>query len=677
MRKIAICMMAIGALVAYSCSSEKKSDADFQWQVDKFADIKILRFQVPDFDSLSLKQKELVYYLSQAALSGRDILWDQNFKYNLAVRRTLEAIYTGYSGDRNTPDFEKFTTYLKRVWFSNGIHHHYSNEKFLPEFSKEYFAELVKNTPEDNFTKELGSLNEMQNVLIPIMFDPEVARFRVNQTAGVDLVASSAMNYYEGVTQKEAEDFYAKMVNPKDTQPISYGLNSKLIKENGKVVEKVWKVGGMYSAAIEKIVFWLEKAELVAENEVQKQTIHHLIEFYQTGDLKKFDAYNLAWVADMESQVDFVNGFIENYGDPMGYKASWEAITNFKNIEATKRTQTISDNAQWFEDNSPINPIYRKAKVKGVSAKVITVACLGGDCYPATPIGINLPNADWIRKDFGSKSVTIENITHAYDMASLGDGFAAEFAFSEEEIELAKKYGSLAGNLHTDMHECLGHGSGQLAPGTKGDELKNYGSALEESRADLFALYYIGDPKMVELGIIPSLDAAKAEYNSFIRNGIMTQLTRIQPGKNIEQAHMRDRSLIAHWCYEQGMANNVIEKVVRDGKTYFRINNYEQLRDLFGSLLKEIQRIKSEGDFEAGKKLIETYAVPVDRALHAEVLERYKKLNLAPYSGFINPVLVPVEKDGKIIDVKVEYPTDYAGQMMNYGKNFSFIPTFN
>ncbi|SDD25762.1 dipeptidyl peptidase 3, partial [Williamwhitmania taraxaci] len=402
-----------------------------------------------------------------------------------------------------------------------------------------------------------------------------------------------------------------------------------------------------------------------------------LYNYYNSGDLRKFDAYNLAWVSDMQSQVDFTNGFIENYGDPLGYKASWEAIVNFKNIEATKRTQIISDNAQWFEDNSPVDPKYKKATVKGVSAKVITVACLGGDCYPATPIGINLPNADWIRKDFGSKSVTIENITHAYDMAALGDGFSAEFAYSEEEIELAKTYGSLAGNLHTDLHECLGHGSGQLAPGTKGDELKNYGSALEESRADLFALYYIGDPKMVELGILPSFDAAKAEYNSFIRNGIMTQLTRIEPGKNIEQAHMRDRSLIAHWCYEHGKAENVIEKVVRDGKTYFIINDYQKLRALFGQMLKEMQRIKSEGDYEAGKKLIETYAVPVDRTLHAEVLERYKKLNLAPYSGFLNPVLVPVEKNGEIIDVKIEYPTDYAGQMMEYGKTFSFIPTFN
>ncbi len=670
-------MVALGALAAYGCSSQEKGDSDFQWQVDKFADIKILRYQVPDFDSLSLGQKKLVFFLSQAALSGRDILWDQNYKYNLAVRRTLEAIYTGYDGDRTTPNFEKFVTYLKRVWFSNGIHHHYSNEKFIPEFSKEYFAELVANTPERSFPKELGTLIEMQSLLVPIIFDPEVARFRVNQTQGVDLVASSAMNYYEGVTQKEAEDFYAKMVNPKDTQPISYGLNSKLVKENGLVFEKVWKVGGMYSAAIEKIVYWLQKAEAVAENDIQKQTIRHLIDYYNSGDLRKFDAYNLAWVSDMQSQVDFTNGFIENYGDPLGYKASWEAIVNFKNIEATKRTQIISDNAQWFEDNSPVDPKYKKATVKGVSAKVITVACLGGDCYPATPIGINLPNADWIRKDFGSKSVTIENITHAYDMAALGDGFSAEFAYSEEEIELAKTYGSLAGNLHTDLHECLGHGSGQLAPGTKGDELKNYGSALEESRADLFALYYIGDPKMVELGILPSFDAAKAEYNSFIRNGIMTQLTRIEPGKNIEQAHMRDRSLIAHWCYEHGKAENVIEKVVRDGKTYFIINDYQKLRALFGQMLKEIQRIKSEGDYEAGKKLIETYAVPVDRTLHAEVLERYKKLNLAPYSGFLNPVLVPVEKNGEIIDVKIEYPTDFAGQMMEYGKTFSFIPTFN
>lgn len=678
MKKLVISMATLALMGIMACSSDKKSDdASFKWQVDQFADLKILRYQVPDFDSLSLDQKKLVYYLSQAALSGRDIIWDQNYKYNLAVRRALDAIYAGYTGDRNDADFGKFMVYIKRVWFSNGIHHHYSNEKFLPGFSKEYFAELVKGTPDKFFPKELGTKDEMQTMLVPIIFDPNVARYRLNQRKGVDMVTSSAVNFYEGVTQKEAEAFYAKMVNPKDTQPISIGLNSKLVKEDGKLVEKVWKVGGMYSPAIEKIVYWLGKAKEVAENEKQKETIQYLIDYYESGNLKMFDQYNLTWVSDLASKVDFVNGFIENYGDPLGYKATWEAIVDFKDIEATKRAEIISRNAQWFEDHSPVDAKFKKKEVKGVTAKVITVACLGGDCYPSTPIGINLPNADWIRKDYGSKSVTIENITHAYDMASLGDGFIDEFAYSQEEIELAKKYGAIASNMLTDLHECLGHGSGQLAPGVKGDELKNYGATLEEARADLFALYYIADPKLEELGVLPSFDAAKAEYNQYIRNGIMTQLTRIEPGKNIEEAHMRDRALISEWCFEKGKADNVIEKVVRDGKTYFKINDYNKLRLLFGQLLREVQRIKSTGDYAAGKNLVETYGVPVDPELHNEVLARYKKLNLAPYAGFINPVLTPVEKDGNIVDVKVSYPTDFVKQMMEYDKDYSFLPTFN
>lgn len=663
-------------LTLTSCKTEKES-TPFKWQVDQFADIRIMRYQIPEFDSLTPNQKVLVYYLSEAAKCGRDIIWDQNYKYNLTVRSVLESIYNGYTGDRNNANWEQFMVYLKRVWFSNGIHHHYSNDKFIPEFTQEYFAELVKNTPADKFNTTLGSTDEIIAKLTPILFDPNVATKRVNQDAGVDMVAASACNYYEGVTQKEVEDFYAKMMNPKDTTPISYGLNSKLVKENGKVVEKVWKIDGMYGSAIAKIVYWLEKAATVAENEHQRNIINTLIEYYKSGDLKKFDEYNVLWVSDVNSHIDFVNGFIENYGDPMGYKSSWEAVVNFKNLEATRRTTIIGDNAQWFEDNSPIDEQFKKKEVKGVSAKVITVAQLGGDCYPTTPIGINLPNADWIRKYHGSKSVTMDNITYAYDQAAQGNGFMEEFAWSPEEIELSKQHGSLAGNLHTDLHECLGHGSGQLAEGVKGDELKNYGSPLEEARADLFALYYMMDQKMVEIGIMPTLDVAKAEYNNYIRNGLMTQLTRIEFGKTIEQAHMRNRQLIASWCYENGKAENVIEKKTRDGKTYFVINDYAKLRNLFGTLLKEIQRIKSTGDYEAGKKMVETYAVQINPELHREVLDRFNKLKLAPYGGFMNPELVPVMEGDKIVDIKVEYPENYVQQMLDYSNNYGFLPLIN
>lgn len=663
-----------------SCSGTKdkpESAEPFKWQVDQFADLRIIRYQIPGFEELTPKQKELVYYLSEAALCGRDIIFDQNFKYNLAIRRTLEAVANGYSGERSGEQWEQFMEYLKRVWFSNGIHHHYSNDKFIPAFSKEYFAELVKNTPSELFPSELGGIDALVSTLTPIIFDPAVYAKRVNQSAGVDMVTESANNYYEGVTQKEVEQFYAAMMDPKDNTPISYGLNSKVVKENGKVTEKVWKSGGMYGAAIDKIVYWLEKAATVAENEQQRDVILTLIEYYKTGDLNKFDEYNVKWVSDLNSQVDFVNGFIENYGDPLGYKSSWEAVVNFKNIEATKRTEIISANAQWFENHSPIDEQFKKKEVKGVSAKVITVAALGGDCYPTTPIGINLPNADWIRRDHGSKSVTMENITYAYDQSAIGNGFMEEFAWDDKERELNTKHGSLAGNLHTDLHECLGHGSGQLAPGTKGDELKNYGSPLEETRADLFALYYIGDPYMVEIGLIPSLDVAYAEYSNYIRNGIMTQLTRIELGKDIEQAHMRNRAIIANWCYEKGKADNIIEKKMRDGKTFFVINDYAKLRELFGTLLKEVQRIKSTGDFEAGKALVETYGVKINQDLHKEVLERYAKLKLAPYGGFINPRLVPVMEGDKIIDVKVEYPDNYVDQMLQYSKEYSFLPTLN
>lgn len=641
---------------------------DFKWQADRFDDIKVLRYQVPGFEKLTLRQKKLVYYLSEAALCGRDILFDQNFKYNLRIRKVLEAIYKEYKGDRSVPEFAAFEKYLKKVWFANGIHHHYSNEKFQPEFSENYFRELVGAVP--------SLQHEKENVLglIPVLFDKELYALRVSQEQEGDMVVASANNYYEGVTQREVEQFYGSMLSPDDREPVSVGLNSKLVKEDGKLTEKVWKVGGMYSPVIEKIVYWLEKAVEAAENDRQKAVIEALVDYYRSGDLKEFDRYNILWVADTESFVDFVNGFIETYGDPMGYKASWEATVNFKNEEATRRTEIISANAQWFEDHSPIDVRYRKKKVKGVSAKVITMVQLGGDCYPATPIGINLPNSDWIRKEYGSKSVTIQNITSAYAHASEGDGFMEEFILREEDKELLKTYGILADDLHTDLHECLGHGSGQLAPGIKGDELKNYASPLEEARADLFALYFIGDAKMMELGIVPNMEVMKASYNKTMFNGLIGQLTRIEYGKDIVQAHMRDRQLIAAWCYEKGKADNVVEIVKKDGKSYVVVNDYERLRGLFGELLKEIQRIKSEGDFEAGKNLIETYGVKVNRVIHKEVLERYAALDLAPYSGFINPVLVPVfDGQGEMTDVKIEYPENYTEQMLGYSENYSFL----
>lgn len=675
-----IITMTMSSLMLFSCNevgkkTDEKPKDDFKYMSEQFADIKIMRYQVPGFEQLSLQQKELIYYLSEAAKAGRDIIFDQNFKYNLCIRKTLETIVDTYKGDKNTDDFKKFMVYTKRVWFSNGIHHHYSSEKFIPEFSKAYFAELVKNSDAKNLPLIDGETPEkLVEKLTPIMFDPTIFPKKVSLDASLDLIKNSASNFYEDVSEKEAEDFYNKMKNPKDKEPISYGLNSKLVKENGKLTEKTYKINGLYSNAIEQIVMWLEKALTVAENATQKQSISLLINYYKSGNLKDWDAYNINWVKDMESHIDFVNGFIEVYEDPMGLKATWESVVNFKDVEATKRTQIISNAAQWFEDNSPVDKRFKKKEVKGVSAKVITVAQLGGDCYPATPIGINLPNADWIRKEHGSKSVTMENITYAYDQAALGNGFMEEFAASEEEIAMAKKYGSLAGNLHTDLHECLGHGSGQLLPKTNPDALKNYSSALEETRADLFALYYMMDNKMLELKLFPTLDVAKTEYNNYIRNGLMTQLTRVDLGKNIEQAHMRNRQLIASWCYENGLNENVIEKFAKDGKTYVRINDYNKLRTLFGKLLAEVQRIKSEGDYNAGKLLVENYGVKVDYKLHKEVKERYAKLNLAPYGGFLNPDFVAVIKDGKIIDVKVEYPTDYTKQMMEYGKKYSFLP---
>lgn len=675
----------IGNNADNSGSKDSLKKDDFKYLVEQFADVKVMRYTIPGFEKLSLKQKELIYYLCQAAYCGRDITFDQNYKFNLLIKRTLEAIVRSFNGDRESDDFKKFMTYTKRFWFMNGIHHHYSTDKIFPEFSKEYFAELVKNSPDKKPPLENGEkIDDLLKKVTPIIFDPAIAPKRVSLDSGKDLVANSANNFYEGVTQKEVESFYNSLMKPDDKTPVSYGLNSKLTREivtrgttPGKIIEKVWKIDGMYGKAIEQIVSWLEKAANVAENDKQKASLQKLIEYYKTGDLKTWDDYNILWVLDLDASVDVVNGFIEVYGDPMSKKATWESVVNFKDVEATKRSEIISANAQWFEDHSPVDDRFRKKEVKGVTAKVITVAALGGDCFPTTPIGINLPNADWIRRDHGSKSVTMENITYAYDQAALGNGMLEEFCLNSEEIELTKKYGFLAGNLHTDLHECLGHGSGQLLPGVSADAMKNYHSALEEARADLFALYYIMDPKMVELGILPTLEAAKAEYSSYIRNGLMIQLVRIELGKTIEQAHMRCRQLIAGWCYEKGMAEKVISKETKDGKTYFVINDYEKLKKLFGELLKEMQRIKSEGDFEAGKNMVEKYAVAIDPVLHKEVKERYAKLNLAPYGGFMNPELEPVMQDGKIIDVRVSYPDNYTKQMMDYAEKYSFLPVIN
>lgn len=659
----------------------KAEEKPFNYSVDKFADIEILRYRVPDFEKLSLKQKELIYYLNEAALEGRDILYDQNNKYNLAIRRLFETIYLNYKVDRKTEEFKQMTTYLKRIWMGNGIHHHYSEDKFQPGFSKKYFTTVAASvkTQCKGLLQPGETFEAFLKKITPVLFDPAIYPKKTNQVDGVDLILTSANNYYgDGVTQAEVEDFYAKMKDPNDKTPVSYGLNSKLVKENGKLTEKTYKVGGLYSASISRIVYWLEKAATVAENDKQKDVINTLIEYYKTGDLKTYDAYSIKWVEDLVSQVDFVNGFTETYGDPLGMKASWEALVNFKNIEATKRTEIISANAQWFEDNSPIDKQFKKETVKGVSAKVITAAILAGDCYPATPIGINLPNANWIRSEHGSKSVTIENITEAYDQASLGNGFSEEFMWSSVEKQRAKAFASITNNLHTDLHECLGHGSGKLLPGVDPDALKAYGSTIEEARADLFGLYYMGDPKIVELGLLPDNDAYKAEYYQFIMNGLMTQLTRIQPGKNIEEAHMRNRQLIAAWVYEKGKAENVIEFRSKDGKSYVVINNYEKLRTLFGQLLAEIQRIRSTGDFEAGKKIVEDYAVKVNPELHKEVLARYKKLNLAPYRGFVNPVYTLVkDKTGKITDVKVSYTEGYADQHLRYSKKYGTLPTYN
>lgn len=659
------------ALVALALSSNAmatENNDNFNYVVDHFADIEVLRYKVPGFEQLSLRQKQLIYHLTQAAITGRDIIWDQNCKYNLSLRTLLENIYLNYQGDREDKEFKAFETYLKQVWFANGVHHHYSMDKFRPGFSQKFFSKQVKALPEAQQPADIESLTKL-------IFDPSFMPKRVNQAEGEDLIVTSACNLYDGVTQAEVEAYYAALKDTTDTTPISYGLNTRLVKVDSVVVEQTYELGGLYSNAIQEIISHLIQASHFAENEDQKQVILTLIDYYKTGNLRTFDEYSILWVNDTKSRVDFINGFIESYGDPLGMTGAWESIVNFKNVEASRRTEIISANAQWFEDNSPIDPRFRKAEVKGVSAKVITAAILAGDAYPATPIGINLPNANWIRAQHGSKSVTIENITQAYDEASHGNGFNEEFVIDDYTRELMNKYLFITDNLHTDLHECLGHGSGQLLPGVDPDALKAHGSTLEETRADLFALYYLADPKLVELGLLDNPDAYKAEYYKYILNGMMTQLMRIEPGKDVEEAHMRNRKLIAEWAYEMGKAENVIELVLVDGKHYIKINDYDKLRDIFGQQLYEIQRIKSEGDYEAGRELVEKYAVKVDPALHAEVLERYSHLNIAPYKGFVNPIytLVVEEVDDEVVvvDVKITYDEDYVNQMLRYSRDYS------
>jgi dipeptidyl-peptidase-3 len=672
---------ALVIFTTFNCNKEEmKKEDEFKYQTEQFADLAILRFKVTGFEELSPKQKEMLYYLYEAALAGRDIFYDQNYKHNLKIRRTLEAIVDSYSGNKTDDNFDKFMVYTKRIWFSNGIHHHYSNDKIIPDFSKEYFAELVKNSDSSKLPLTKGeTVEQLIANLTPIIFDPKVDGKKVNLDPNADLIKTSAVNFYEsGLTQKEVEDFYSKMEKKNDTQPIWYGLNSKVVKENGALKEKVWKVGGMYSPAIEKIVYWLEKASTITENEIQKGALDKLIEYYKTGDLKTWDEYNILWVQDTSSRIDVVNGSIEVYNDPLGHKGSYQSVVSIKDLDATKRINAIGNEAQWFEDNSPIMDEHKKKNVVGISAKVITAVVESGDCSPSTPVGVNLPNANWIRQQHGSKSVTLGNISESYDKVS-SVGVLQEFCYSDEEIKLAKDHGTLAGNLHTDLHEVIGHASGQINPGvgTPKQTLKNYASAIEEARSDLVALYYAIDPKLVEIGVMSTTDVGKAEYNSYIRNGLMLQLRRIVPGDNIEESHMRNRQAISKWVYEMGKKDNIIEKKMKNGKTYFVINDYQKLRELFGQLLRDIQKITSEGDFEAAKNFIENYGVKVDPDLHKEVLARYEKLNVAPYKGFINPKLVPTYEDGKITDVKIEYPLDFTEQMMDYAKNHSFLPTNN
>ena len=663
--KLIVKMIAFTGLAAAMVScTDKAAEKEFKYLVDEFADLKIMRYQVPGWDGLTLQQKEYVYHLAEAAKYGRDIIWMQNCKYNLMIRKTLENILENYRGDRKCEEFKQFEEYAKRVFFSNGIHHHYAEDKFFPVCPKEYFAELM--TAVDAYDLRL----------LTFIYDYNACPQRKSTDKSTDIVAASAVNFYDGVTKEEVEKFYADMTDPSDKTPVSYGLNSKVVKgADGVIHEDVYKVGGLYGPALEKICAELEKAAAVAENETQKEYIADLIEYYRTGDLELWDTYNVKWVEDTLGTVDFVNGFVEDYNDPLGRKATWEGLVNFKDVEASRRTELISGNAQWFEDNSPVDDRFKKPEVKGVTAKVITVATLAGDCYPSAPIGINLPNADWIRREHGSKSVTIANLTAAYNKAAqeAPRGMLSEFAWSEDEIALEKKYGDITGDLHTDLHECLGHGSGQLLPTTLPNALGEYSSTLEEARADLFGLYYLADPKLVELGILPDMEAYKAQYQSYIRNGLFTQFTRVALGKKNTEAHMQNRKLIADWCYEKGMKDNVIEKKVRDGKTYFVVNDFEALRGLFAELLAEVQRIKSEGDFEAGKALVEKYAVNIDPELHKEVKQRYAALELKPYGGFLNPDIVPVKKNGKVVDYKIVYNDNYLEQMLEYGRKYATL----
>jgi dipeptidyl-peptidase-3 len=666
---LALILVGVGcAPQAEQTTVEPATPEGFQYLTEQFADLQVLRYRVPGFDELSLEKKKLLYYLYQAALSGRDIIYDQNYKHNLLVRRTLEAIVDSYIGDRSTEDFRDFMVYAKRVWFSNGIHHHYSKIKFLPDVSPDYFAQLVNDSATgDLLLAEGETLDDLIARLLPIIFDPEVDGKSVNLDAGVDLVADSANNYYEGLTQSQVEAHYAGVVDPEDPTPISHGLNSKMVLTNDGPEERVWKVGGMYSEAIEQIVYWLEKAVSVAENERQAAALAKLAEYYRTGNLELFDEYNILWVQDTGSEIDTINGFIETYGDALGYRGAYESVVSIRDPEATKRIQAIADQAQWFEDRSPIMDEHKREDVTGISAKVITVVVESGDASPSSPIGINLPNANWIRSNYGSKSVTLGNLMEAY------------YEASEEEIELGKRHGTLTENLHTDMHEVIGHASGKIEEGvgSPNETLKNYGDTLEEARADLIALYYAMDPKLVEIGVMPSQEVGRVMYDGSIRNGLLWQLRRLELGENLEEAHMRNRQLVAKWAYEKGREQNVIERIDEEGKTYFVIRDYEALRELFGQHLREVQRIISQGDFAAGRDMVEAYGVQVDRELHAQVLERFEKLSIAPYSGFINPRLVPVKEGDEIVDVEIEYPDDFTQQMLYYGKEYSLLPTAN
>lgn len=670
LKMILLSGMAAASLSCAENAAEKAavtpSDSGFNYLLDEFADLKVMRYDVPGWDDLTLRQKEYVYHLAEAAKYGRDIIWAQNCRYNLEIRKVLENIIENYDGNRTSKSFRQFEEYAKRVFFSNGIHHHYAEDKFVPSCSEKYFRKLMTSVGDGDKCERL----------IPVIFDETIYPQRKSTDKSGDIVAESAVNFYEGVSREEVERFYQDMVDPSDKTPVSYGLNSKVVKDpDGTIREEVYKVGGLYGPALEKICSELEKAAEVAENQIQKDYIADLIEYYRTGDLRLWDEYNIKWVSDTLGTVDFVNGFVEDYNDPLGRKATWEGLVNIKDTEASARTELISSNAQWFEDNSPVDPRFKKKEVKGVTAKVINAVALAGDCYHASPIGINLPNADWIRREHGSKSVTIANLTDAYSKAAKESprSMLGEFAWSDEEMEMEKKYGDLTNNLHTDLHECLGHGSGQLLPETSPNALGEYSSTLEETRADLFGLYYLADPKLVELGILPDMEAYKAQYSSFMRNGLFTQFTRVEFGKKNTEAHMQNRKLIAEWCYEKGKPGNVIEKKVRDGKTYFVVNDYEALRGLFGELLAEVQRIKSEGDFEAGRNLVETYAVNIDPELHKEVLERYAALELKPYGGFINPDIVPVEEDGEIVDYKIVYEDSFMDQVLEYGRKYSAL----